>query len=155
MIGDGPLLADVKQAVADNGFGDRINFPGWISPEEVMIWFSKSDVLFMPSLSEGLPVVGVQALAKGLAIVASRVGGFVDLVDEDLNGYLFEPGDTAAFAAKLHHLLQNPGHLLSLRKASLEKAKSFEIANIARQYESLFTSILHDSGQSTSLKGKK
>jgi glycosyltransferase involved in cell wall biosynthesis len=155
MIGDGPLLAEVRQAVVDGGFEDRIAFPGWISPEEVMTWFAKSDILFMPSLSEGLPVVGVQALSKGLAIVASRVGGFVDLVDEDLNGYLFEPGDTAAFAAKLQHLLQDPGHLLSLRKASLEKAKAFEIAHIAGQYELLFRSIVQERSQSVSAKGKK
>jgi glycosyltransferase involved in cell wall biosynthesis len=155
MIGDGPLRAEAKRAVADSGFADRIIFPGWIPPEEVMMWFARSDVLIMPSLSEGLPVVGVQALAKGLAIVASRVGGFVDLVDEEHNGYLLEPGDTETFAAKLHYLLQNPSHLLSLRKASLEKAKSFEITHIARQYETLFAAILNERSQSASLKGKQ
>src|SRR4030095_8937307 len=98
-------------------------------------------ILFMPSLSEGLPVVGVQALAKGLAIIASRVGGFVDLVDEARNGYLIEPNDTVNFSAKLRNLLKDPIHLLSLRHASLEKAKSFDITRIAEQYESIFLEI--------------
>jgi glycosyltransferase involved in cell wall biosynthesis len=109
----------------------------------------------MPSLSEGLPVVGVQAVASGLAIVASRVGGVVDLVDEDRNGCLLEPGDVAGFAAKLQHLIRNPDHLLSLRTSSLEKAKSFDISHIAGRYESLFSSILIENGNQDSKKGKK
>jgi glycosyltransferase involved in cell wall biosynthesis len=102
-----------------------------------------------------LPVVGVQALAKGLAIVASCVGGFVDLVEEGRNGYLVEPRDSAGFAAKLHHLLTNPGHLLSLRKFSLEQAGRFEIEHIAGQYETVFQAILREGGGNMHSKGKK
>jgi glycosyltransferase involved in cell wall biosynthesis len=86
MIGDGPLMQDVKCALDDYGLADRFQLTGWLDPQDVLNWFDKSDILFMPSRAEGLPVVGVQALAKGLAIVASRVGGFVDLVDDDKNG---------------------------------------------------------------------
>lgn len=142
MIGDGPLMPDVKRSIADSGLADRIVLTGWIAPEEVMKIFDHSDILFMPSLSEGLPVVGVQALAKGLAIVASRVGGFVDLVDEGRNGYLVESGSQDGFKAKLQELVTNPSRLLSLRQASLEKAKSFEIAHIAQKYETIFADIL-------------
>lgn len=143
MIGDGQLMPGVKKFVTDFGLEDRVTLTGWITPEEVMNWFGKSDILFMPSLSEGLPVVGVQALAKGLAIVATRVGGFVDLVDEDRNGYLIESGDTEGSQLKLRGLLKNPARLLSLRQSSLEKAKSFEIAHIAEQYEKIFVGILN------------
>jgi glycosyltransferase involved in cell wall biosynthesis len=155
MIGDGPLLEHVKHSISRYGLEDRFVLTGWIAPEEVMEWFGQSDILFMPSLSEGLPVVGVQALSKGLAIVASRVGGFVDLVDEDRNGHLLEPGDIAGFAAKLQGLLKNPDHLLSLRKHSLQKAKSFEITQIAVKYESLFQEILMQRKGSIHLKGSK
>ena len=138
MIGDGPLMPDVKRTVGNLGLEDRFTLTGWVTPEEVMEWFNKSDILFMPSLSEGLPVVGVQALAKGLAIVASGVGGFVDLIDEGRNGYLVPPHDTVRFSTALRDLLLDPTQLLSFRTASLEKAKSFEIARIAEQYENIF-----------------
>ncbi|MCI0608125.1 MAG: glycosyltransferase family 4 protein [Anaerolineae bacterium] len=138
MIGDGPLLPDVKKIIAESNLEDRFTLTGWIPPADVMKWFDQSDILFMPSLSEGLPVVGVQALAKGLAIIASHVGGFVDLVDEDQNGYLIERENTAEFTVRLRSLLEDPNHLLSLRNASLEKAKSFEIAHIVDQYENIF-----------------
>ena len=152
MIGDGPLMSDVKKSIADFRLEDRFTLTGWVTPEEVMKWFDKSDILFMPSLSEGLPLVGVQALAKGLAIVATRVGGFVDLVDEDQNGYLVQPDDTAGFSASLRDVLKNPARLLSLRHASLEKAKSFEITRIAGQYEKLFLEVQKTTGR---LKGRK
>jgi len=142
MIGDGPLMPEVKKSISTLELGDRFLLTGWITPDEVMKQFEQSDILFMPSLSEGLPVVGVQALSKGLAIVASRVGGFVDLVDENQNGYLIEVGDRSGFKSKLQELLTNPSRLLSLRQASLKKAKSFEIAQIAERYEKIFMEIV-------------
>jgi L-malate glycosyltransferase len=142
MIGDGPLLPDVKKIILESNLEDRFILTGWIIPGEVMQWFNRSDILFMPSLSEGLPIVGVQALAKGLAIIASRVGGFVDLVDEARNGHLIERNNMANFSVKLRKWLEDPGYLLSLRHASLEKAKSFEITRIADQYESIFLEMI-------------
>lgn len=142
MIGDGPLMPDVKKMIAEAHLEDRFTCTGWVKPYEVMKWFDQSDILFMPSLSEGLPVVGVQALAKGLAIIASRVGGFVDLVDEARNGYLVERENTSNFSWKLRDLLENSNRLLSFRAASFEKAKSFEIDRIVDQYENIFLGII-------------
>lgn len=143
MIGDGPLMPEVKKSISELELGNRFVLTGWITPDEVMKQFEQSDILFMPSLSEGLPVVGVQALSKGLAIVASRVGGFVDLVDEGRNGYLVEVGNSEGFKSKLQELLTNPSRLLSLRQASLKKANSFEITQIAGQYEKIFEEIVN------------
>jgi glycosyltransferase involved in cell wall biosynthesis len=143
MLGDGPLMKDVRCAIAESGLEDRFQLTGWISPQDVLAWLERSDILFMPSRAEGLPVVGVQALAKGLAIVASRVGGFVDLVDNDQNGYLIEGPHPAAFSRSLSRLLSDPDRLLAFRTASLEKAKSFELEQIAKEYESIFLRVQH------------
>jgi glycosyltransferase involved in cell wall biosynthesis len=141
MIGDGPLMEDVRCAINDLGLRERFQFTGWIEPRDVLAWFDKSDILFMPSRSEGLPVVGVQALAKGLAIVANRVGGFVDLVENGKNGYL--ETDPARFSTLLSGLLSDSNRLLSFRDASLEKAKAFELEQIVREYESIFLRVKH------------
>jgi len=146
MIGDGPLMQDVRRAVAESDLESRFQFTGWIEPQEVLNWFDSSDILFMPSRSEGLPVVGVQALAKGLAIVASHVGGFVDLVDNNRNGYLIRQEDAGEFRTSLLGLLSDSDRLLSFRNASLEKAKSFEINQVVKEYEILFQSVLMDKG---------
>jgi glycosyltransferase involved in cell wall biosynthesis len=142
MIGDGPLMQDVKRAVTAFNLDDRFQFTGWIDPQDVLHWFDSSDILFMPSRSEGLPVVGVQALAKGLAIVASHVGGFVDLVDNNKNGYLIRQEDASEFSTSLLGLLSDSNRLLSFRNASLEKAKYFEINQVVKEYEKLFHNLV-------------
>jgi glycosyltransferase involved in cell wall biosynthesis len=137
LIGDGLLRPEIEAAILRNGLQERINLTGWLPPEEVICWFSKSDILFMPSLSEGLPVVGVQALSMGLALVLSRVGGCVDLVQDGINGALLEPSDQAGFEQSLRHLVGEHAVLLAARQASRVMAKKFDIKRIIEQYEIL------------------
>lgn len=138
MLGDGPLMLDVQQEIIEHDLQERFVLPGWITPEEVLDWFDQSDILFMPSFSEGLPVVGVQALAKGLAFVVSKIGGFVDIVDHDKNGFLVDLADPSGFAIALKQLLSNEVRLGQFREASLKKAAQFDNALIVEQYEQIF-----------------
>jgi L-malate glycosyltransferase len=143
MLGDGPLFEEVKSGIESSGISDRFDLPGWVTPEDVLEHFSKSDILFMPSLSEGLPVVGVQALASGLAIVASEIGGFLDLVDNGKNGYLIDVQDVMAFSNALRGMISNPQLLLQFRYASIEKSREFDIQKIVDQYQSLLHDVLN------------
>ena len=141
MLGDGLLADDVKREIETCGLRDRFDLPGWVTPEDVLDWFSRSDVLFMPSLSEGLPVVGVQALAKGLAVVASNIGGFMDLVDHGRNGFLIEVEDHAGFVRSLRSLLSDPRTLSRFRRMSLEKAAQFDLLRVGKEYETIFEQV--------------
>lgn len=142
MLGDGPLLEEVKAEIKRSHLEDRFELPGWITPDEVLTWFSKSDILFMPSLSEGLPVVGVQALAKGLAIVASAIGGFQDLVVHNENGFLVETNHTLGFVQALEALLTDQALLKTFREYSLVKSREFQIEQIASKYEAIFRELI-------------
>ena len=142
MLGDGLLFEDVKREIEKAGMNERFYMPGWVTPDIVLEHFSKSDILFMPSLSEGLPVVGVQALASGLAIVASEIGGFLDLVDHEKNGYLIDVYDISAFSKALRGVISNPELLLKLRKFSLEKSKKFDIQKVVDNYEMILQSTI-------------
>lgn len=144
MLGDGLFFEDVKAEIEKHGMADRFYLSGWVTPADVLDEFSRSDILFMPSLSEGLPVVGVDALVKGLAIVASRIGGFLDLVDPDSNGCLVEVEDEAGFASALRGLISDRERLLKFRLASLEKAKDFDIEKIVNQYEEMMRALVKE-----------
>lgn len=146
LIGDGPLRSEVMYEIENAALQGRFTLPGWVSPEEVIDQFSRSDILFMPSLSEGLPVVGVQALAMGLAIVASRVGGFVDLIEEGENGYLYSPDDLDGMGQGLRKLLTDRGALLDARVHSRKLAKRFDIDGVAERYEQIFNQVLKSRG---------
>ncbi len=140
LLGDGPLRQEIEREISNHDMQNRFILPGWVSPEEVIEWFRKSDILFMPSLSEGLPVVGVQALAMGLAMVVSRIGGFIDLVDDGVNGFLVTEKEIS-FHTYLSELIANKDYqkLHEFRKASLRKAEQFNLPHVVDQYEMLFS----------------
>jgi len=141
MLGDGALRPEVEKLIGELGLQERFILPGWVSPQEVQEWFRQSDILFIPSLSEGLPVVGVQAMAMGLALVLSRVGGCVDLVEPQTNGFLLEKGDADGFEHALGMLLENQEHLLSYRRASRRLAARFDLKNVVESYQRIFTQV--------------
>jgi len=143
MLGDGPKRIEVVAEIKRLGLSDRIEVPGWVSQGEVMSEFAKSDILFMPSFAEGLPIVGLQALVLGLTIVATRVGGFVELVEPNINGYLIDNAAGDGFEKPLRDLLSDPEKLLAFRKASIKLAGSFDIQTIVQSYDQLFHEILN------------
>lgn len=141
MIGDGPLLSEIKAESARLGIAERIDFKGWASSEEVSAAMAQSDILLIPSLSEGLPMVAVEALTHGLAIVGSRIGGLADVAcdcGEQANARLFELQESAeGFSAALKSFLLNPVALREARQASLAMATRFDLKHTLDQYEEL------------------
>jgi glycosyltransferase involved in cell wall biosynthesis len=138
LIGDGELRPAVEEEICRCGLQERFTLTGWIDPPQVIEWYRRSDVLFMPSLSEGLPVAGVQALAMGLALVLSRVGGCVDLVQPGENGFLVESGNREGFVAALQTLLSDKDRLLAARRASRRLAEKFDLNTVVESYEQIF-----------------
>jgi glycosyltransferase involved in cell wall biosynthesis len=144
LAGDGPLREKMTHQIRSLGLENRIRLTGWVSPDEVIEWMRSSDILFMPSHSEGLPVVGVQSLAMGLAIVASPSGGFIDLVDDGENGYLIEVNQPEGYARVLRDLLSDPARLLRARQASRSKAQAFDLQTIVGAYEELLKGVVRN-----------
>ncbi len=144
LLGDGPLLESVRQAVMASGLAERFWLPGWVSPEQVLSEFARGDILVLPSRSEGLSVVGVQALGTGLAMVLSDVGGNLELVQDGENGFLFPVGDVDALATRLERLISNPTVLQSAQRKSREMAQKFDMAAIISQYETMFLGLIEN-----------
>lgn len=135
MIGDGPEMPAVRARLAHHGLENRVTLPGWQNAEEVHRTLAAGDVLCMPSLSEGLPVAAVEALAHGLAIVASDIPGLWDVVEDGMNGQRVNLADPGAYTAALRTLLTDGTRLLAMRRASWERARAFDLAAIASEYE--------------------
>ena len=143
LVGDGPMREDVEKEISKSALIDRIQITGWVKPEEVLDIYDQSDILFMPSQEEGLPVAGVQAIAKGLAVVLSDVGDCKTLVEEGKNGHLVNTSHPENFGEALKTMLKNPKKLLAYRKASIQHARNFNIENIAASYEDIMRQIAH------------
>jgi len=143
LVGDGPLREDIKAQIARHGMESRFSLPGWVTPEEVWSLLGGSDVLVMPSLSEGLPVVGVQALAQGLAFFVNAAGGFVDLVEDGVNGRICPIEEPACYVNALGDIA-DPVRLAAMKRASLKKSSAYDIRVVAEKYEELFVSVSHE-----------
>lgn len=144
MFGDGPLFSKVKAEISKQQLENRIQLRGWVDPNDVIAEFAQSEILFMPSRSEGLPVVGVQAMASGMAIVAGNAGGFIDLVKPGENGFLYDPEDTAGMCEGLSALLLEPERLLNARRKSLAFSENFDLQTIVSSYVQLFEEVIKE-----------
>lgn len=138
LIGDGQDKEALQTLTKDNGLENRIEFTGWKSPEDVIEIFHHSDILFMPSLTEGLPVTGIQGMASGLALLLSNAGGNPEIIKKGENGFIHEPNDTAGFVSDLRFLLTDGKRLLKMRQNSLMYAAAFDIKKTAEEYLKVF-----------------
>lgn len=141
IVGEGPLLEVMQEEVKRHHLEERITFLGWLSSEKVKTVLERSDVLLMPSLSEGLPVAGVEALAHGLAIVGSRIGGLHDILIDQKNGRFFDLKEGAiGMAAVLRPFLEDQELLKQAQEASLQLAQNFDWAPLVDEYEKVLVS---------------
>jgi glycosyltransferase involved in cell wall biosynthesis len=135
IVGDGPLLPAVRESIEAHGLVANVTLAGWLAAPAVQQALSASEILLMPSLSEGLPVAAIEALKYGLAIVASDIPGMRDVLESGVNGYTFPLGDSAVFAQRLSSLLSSEQMLVAMQQASREKARAFDLTAITDAYE--------------------
>lgn len=106
--------------------------------QDVRPVLAASDVVVMPSLAEGLGVAAIEAMAAGRAVVASRVGGLPELIDDGVQGLLVPPGDAAALAAALVRCLDDVALRERLGAAGRLRAGSFSTLAMARGTEAVY-----------------
>ena len=130
IAGDGPLREELRMLAR----GLDIRFAGYVEPARDV--FAAADVIALPSFTEGLPLVALEALALGRCLVASAVGELPELLSGGA-GVLVPPGDTAALAAALRSL-GSASAREACRKEGLLRARRYEVAAMAGAYASLY-----------------
>ena len=106
VAGDGPLRDLVERCATD---ATNIHFIGQCEPSKIIDLMGTARALIFPSIwYEGQPITILEAFAAGLPVLASRIGGVSELVEEGRNGLLFNPGDAAALADRIRELHANP-----------------------------------------------
>lgn len=93
VIGDGELKNNLKSLVSNLGLSDRIFFIGFVDQDKIPLYFSISDIFIRTSLSEGLGNSFLEAMAFGLPVVATPVGGIIDFIETSENGIFVKPKD--------------------------------------------------------------
>jgi glycosyltransferase involved in cell wall biosynthesis len=140
-IGDGPLRKRLMGKTARVGLAQRVTFKGHLN--DVASELAKADIFVRPSLTEGLPLAVLEAMAARVCVVASDIPGNRDLVRHEANGLLVTPHDSKSLTAALRRLLHSPAEARWLAEAGYETARSYTWENAARRTgESLLSAAL-------------
>lgn len=134
IAGTGPLEAEIKQEKEQRGL-DNLTITGRITESEKEILFQKSEIFLFPSYSEGFPIVILEAMKYGCAIVTSDLPGIRDALDET-EAFFFPPGEIERLESYLMNL--NDFKLEQISKKSQEKATDFDPEIVASKYLELF-----------------
>jgi glycosyltransferase involved in cell wall biosynthesis len=118
----------------------RITFHGFVSGVEKERLFGASDVLLFPSLCwEAIGLVMLEAFARGVPVIASRVGGIPEFVEDGRTGVLVEPGDAAALAGQIRRFADRPALVEAMREACRTHASRFTWARSASEMVDVYT----------------
>jgi len=106
IIGDGELRGELEKYAEELGIIDSVEFKGWV--KDLKAIYEELDIVALTSLNEGTPVSLIEAMASARPVVATRVGGVADIVEDGKSGYLVESEDVEEFSRKLADLIKDP-----------------------------------------------
>ena len=140
IIGDGPDRSQCEMLSRELGIQDRVKFLG--KQTDVIHILSLADLFLMPSQSESFGLSALEAMACGVPVISSSVGGLPELQLHGQTGYIAEIGDIDRMAKYAVDLLSNPAKYLLFAKAARERAIEFDASKIVTQYEQYYEKIL-------------
>lgn len=144
IVGDGPLEYTLKEQVKDLGLEGKVIFAG--QREDIPYLLAAMDIFVLPSITEGLPLVLLEAMAAGKPVIASRISGIPEVIEDGVDGVLVEPANADVLASAIKNLLSDSSR--SVRMAALANNKvndKYTAKNMLKRYQALYERILSDS----------
>ena len=140
LAGEGPTLKDLEITQTCKALGDRVRLCGAI--ENLAEFFPALDLFVMPSKSEGLGSSALLAMSYGLPVVASRVGGLPEIVEEARTGWLVEPASASALADAILAAASDRARLKQWGLNGRERARQFSVEIMVERTEALYCRLL-------------
>lgn len=139
VVGEGPKREVIERLVEDLGVADRVVLAGAVGQDAIPGYYAEADVFCLSSFAEGVPVVLMEAMASSLPVVAPRLMGIGELVDDGVSGLLVRPGRADELAAALETLTRDPDLRRRMGDAGRRKvAEEFDLDRSARQLRDIF-----------------
>jgi glycosyltransferase involved in cell wall biosynthesis len=141
LIGDGPDRDGLEHAAHDLGLMRHCLFLGY--QEDVARFYCAFDAFLLASENEGTPVTIIESLAAGRPVVATRVGGVPDVVEDGVDGFLAEPHDVDGLASRLERLARDPALRAEMGRRGRERALSrYAVDRLVADVDALYRSLL-------------
>lgn len=138
LVGDGPLKIQIEQMVASRGLKEKVEFIG--NTPDVARYLQAADIFIMPSRYEGLPLAMLEAMATGLPVIATAVGGITDIVKA--NGLLCHNGDADGLADAIVCLAQDNRLREQMGRLSVKESVKYDFVKTAQNYILRFNGVL-------------
>ena len=149
IIGEGPLEKELTRQVEDLGLQERVQLPGPKPQHEIRERLAAASIFVLPSMADpgggmdNLPTVIMEAMASGLPVVSTMIGGIPEMVIENETGFLVQPSDAVALADAIERVIDNRSLAQKLGKAGYERAKRlFSIEKNVRELCALINASL-------------
>lgn len=142
IAGDGVEMSVLKELVRKLNLAREVEFLGTVRGAEKIRLLSEALFLVCPSREEAFSVVNLEALASGLPVIASRVGGITDVIQDCINGFLVEPENPEQLAEKMRLLMEDAGLRQQMSERALHSAARFDWSNVACQYLHIYRQII-------------
>ena len=133
ICGGGTLFEEIKAELKGNGSYDKVTLTGWIPHEKLPDYFNKMKLIVVPSYTETIPYVILEAMACGTPVVASPVAAIPDLIKDGENGLLVPPKDSNAFADAIIYLLENEDVREKMGKNGRRKVEDYSWGELQRR----------------------
>lgn len=144
LVGDGPRLGAVQNLARRLLPGSRVKF--LLTREDVRPLLHQASLLVLSSRTEALPNVVLEAMAAGLPVVATRVGGVPEMVEPGRTGWLVSPGDAPELAAAMNQALADPEARKAMGRAGRERAvKDFSLETMVSRFETLLDRFIEET----------
>ncbi len=138
IVGDGEQRDELVDQVAKLDIERYITFIGEVSNEQVPKYMATSDIFVLPSLSEGFPNVCLEAMASGLPVIATKVGGLVEIIRDGQNGFLVNPETPREIAEKISLLLEDDELRERISSNNMEMVKDYSWQVVVRRLEKVY-----------------
>lgn len=139
-VTDPEYAAEVERRIAERGLGGRVRLLGF--QEDVAGLLAHAELLVQPSHSEGFGLAALEAMAMGKPVVATRCGGFEEIVEDGISGLLVPVGDPDALANAVRAILSDPDRAAALGRAAVLRSRAFGLEATARKTEAVYRDVL-------------
>lgn len=134
LVGDGPLRQKIENKIKQLDLCGYVELTGNVP--NVEYYLSSSDVFVLPSIYEGLPLTVLEAMAAGLPVIATSVGGIPDIVKD--NGILVEPGNREELVLSMLELANNSDARMKMGEVAKKEVQKYDISKVTLKYEELY-----------------
>jgi glycosyltransferase involved in cell wall biosynthesis len=123
-------------------WSDSVEVHSWVSGDRLSALLAASDVFVLPSYQEGVPMALLEAMAFGLPVITTRVGGIPDVVTDRCEGYLVSPGDTGALQSAMRALIEDEQARLEFGVRARKRAECFDVGDYSAELTRIYSRLL-------------